>query len=229
MKIYSVRRHKTDHFRCFSRYGNTLKLEVGTSSDPTDDGYSSTMHALDLTDLTALCQPAKNAHTLWALAELGDRPVEFLNVYAETFLQKTPTAQFLSTRLWGAICAVSRPGEMIVGITTAEDDDITGLGFDGDLSAEQWRDLVITFLPKVALSVDIQDGFTRISALATQSGSPVDLTGVDLYWECTGGVLRASRSTFVGADAHTEISNTRPGDRVKAGFRYFSGAAEVTL
>lgn len=229
MKIYSVRRFKTDQFRRFNRDGDTFTMEVGTSAGPEDDGYSSTTHSLDLTDLTALCQPAKNAHTLWALAELGDRPVEFLNVYAETFLQKTPTAQFLSTRLWSAICAVSRPGEMIVGITTAEEDDISGLGLDGDLSAAQWRDLVVTFLPKITLSVDIQDGVTHITALATQSGSPVDLTGVDLYWECTGGILRASRSTFVGADAHTEISNTRPGDRVKAGFRYFSGAAEVTL
>lgn len=118
---------------------------------------------------------------------------------------------------------------MIVGITTAEDDDITGLGFDGDLSPAQWRDLVVTFLPKITLAVDIQDGVTRITASATQAGAPVDLTGVDLYWECTGGALRATRSTFTSASCETEISNTRPGDRVKAGFRYFSGAAEVTL
>ncbi|MEY3664357.1 MAG: hypothetical protein RLZZ153_539 [Pseudomonadota bacterium] len=233
MKLYAVRRYDNPLRRHWSRSGSILTQLVDTvvptedasQSDPPSDD-SKRISTIDLEIFSALAAQPKHAYSVWALDADGTDPV---NVYAATYIDKRPLARFLGGALWRSVLLVASPTESALGITIAESDDVSALGVDSVLSAAQWRDLSRDFFPQISLAQVTTANGIDLTATASRGDQPFDLTGTELYWECTGGWLRSSRTPVEGNSATNTVLSPVKGSKVKVGFRFFTGVAECVL
>jgi hypothetical protein len=233
MKLYAVRRYDNSLHRHWSRSGSTLTQVVDTvvtTDAPGGDDLpledSRRTSTIDLEIFSALAAQPKHAYSVWALAPDGADPV---NVYAATYIDKKPLARFLGGALWRAVLLVASPTESALGITVAESDDVSELGVDEVISAADWRYLSRDFFPQISLARVPTSNGIELTASASRGGEPFDLTGTELYWDCTGGWLRASRTPIEVNSATNTVISPVTGAKVKVGFRFFTGVAECVL
>ena len=233
MKLYAVRRYDNPLRRQWSRSGSILTQVVDTvvtaeasgEGEPSPDSSKRTS-TIDLETFSDLAARPKHAYSVWALGADGADPV---NVYAATYIDKSPLAQFLGGALWRAVLLVASPTESALGITVAESDDVSALGVDGVLSVALWRELSSDFFPQISLARETVANGIELTATASRGDQPFDLTGTELYWECTGGWLRSSRTPVEANSATNTVFSPVVGTKVKVGFRFFTGVAECVL
>jgi hypothetical protein len=225
MKTYAVRRINSEQLRTWSRNADVITLTVALPST----GYVVETVQFDLNEIAQLAAPPKNARTQWSARLANDKKLAYLNIFAETYISKTPTKQFLSFYLSYAVLVVPTAVDAVLGISVSEDDDVSMLGLDGVLTAEEWSALVATAYPDVTLQgTETADGLA-LTATITKGGAPYSMPGVDLYWEATAGVLSRTRTLVEGNTATNILKDGLPDSKVKVGFRFFTGAAELVI
>ena len=233
MKLYPVRRYDNPLRRQWSRSGSMLTQVVGAdvTTEASSEGESSPdatkrTSTIDLEIFSALAGQPKHAYSVWAM---GTDDVDPVNVYAATYIDKRPLARFLGGALWRSVLLVASPTESALGITVAESDDVSALGVDEVLSAAQWRDLSREFFPRISLARVTTANGIELTATVSRGDQPFDLTGTELYWECTGGWLRSARTPVAANIATNTVISPVNGAKVKVGFRFFTGVAECAL
>jgi hypothetical protein len=84
------------------------------------------------------------------------------------------------------------------------------------------------FLPSILLSKDSNSIIT--AQLCTHEGTPIKKANVDLLFETTTGYLNTTRATTdVNGIAHIKVLGEELNGKVKVGFKYFSGKAEIIV
>lgn len=206
-----------------------------TDYDDEVEGYLPTSNVKILkSDIDEILANPNNAYTLWAACKVrnGTDVLMFENVYAQTVAEKiTPPILFQRRQERAyAILLVPPSGMQPSLIAQVEKPEyIAGLGEIKTYTQanNEISKYIESQLPKITLvSEDHSDTVVKITATASEN-----IDGSTLYWESTGGVLNRSRSTFNGTKAITYITKPFDSDpyRVKCGFKYYQGLAEISL
>ena len=84
------------------------------------------------------------------------------------------------------------------------------------------------FLPAILLSKDSNNIIT--AQLCTHEGTPIKKANVDFVFETTTGYLSTTRATTdANGIAYTKVLGQEINGKVKVGFKYFSGKAEINI
>lgn len=97
----------------------------------------------------------------------------------------------------------------------------------GDLST------VLDQMPGLSVEqVEVEgSGVTLCTTVCQKDGTPMTVSGVEIYWSTTGGVLSANRTTTTNGTAHSSLTlfDQTQQVKVKVGFRDYPGVAEVII
>lgn len=250
MKFY-LRQYKNDFVQAnisIKVNGNSFELSwykaqqvVNLESNKPEYVYPSEPNATDTLNADKILTekktglPLNNPHQILACGVSEDLgKFVFVDVLKYTFINKGSTGLFKTYSNIQPIMYVLVPFAdssiddwkfIAVANSLIVDDQEVTESFDIDIN-KTLADISNENLPSITLSK--QD--TIISAqLLNADGSPALKANIDIYFETTAGYLTKARSkTNDQGIATTELIGATEG-KVKAGFKYFSGKAELAI
>lgn len=153
----------------------------------------------------------------------------WVNIFADTYLARTPLQDYFTENsiMAPAVLVVAPAGaNSLLGINVAQTYDGPTIGAD-KINLATWQQNVNAVIPAINVAAqDTGDGQMLITATASR-----DLTGQEVYWENTAGVLDRARSVFDGTTVSVRLTKPISTDayKVKIGYKYYKGVAEVII
>ena len=182
-------------------------------------------------DIDRISSAKSNSYTLWAAVKnAGNTGVSWENLYARTEADRVGPSVLFRRRGERALALLLVPPTGIEPslIFEAEKEEYFA-GIDVTASYAQEDDAIGKYIasqqPTFTLAATEQaDGLILITATAS-----TDITGAELWWDITAGQIDRWRSVFTGTTASTLFKkpiNAEP-CKVKCGFKFYSGLAEI--
>lgn len=183
------------------------------------------------TEVVALVSDqSETAYTLWACWRKQYEENSWINIYQRTFATKISRSEFVKENLAQPFAFVIVPpkgGEPVLVLELFEYGAFPEGCVETEFAQSDFSNIINSFMPAITLSQSEQaDGYVKITATSSYA-----IDGAELRWETTAGSLDAERTKFVGNTTFTlvklPISNVP--FKVKCGFKYYSGVAEIAL
>lgn len=182
-------------------------------------------------DIDAICANSDNAYTVWAAFRTNDSGIsQWENVYAQTLIEKISSREFFQrrgVRPYATLVVNANGGEHVLILHTEKAEYLQGAMATDSIAQENLAAYIGSQFPTITLSKsEPVDGYVKVTAI-----SSFPINGAELRWDATAGVLDASRTPFIGNETSVllKLPVASAPVKVKCGFKYYTGIADISL